>query len=480
MAADRTSQRFDLLIVGAGPSGLAAALAASQALPRMRIAILEKESIPGRKLLASGNGRCNLFNRHLQSTHYHSGQPELLADLLTAAESRQDLGAFFRNLGILFYEEADGRIYPLSQEAASVQALLLDAVQKAGVKLFLDSEVGPPRQLPGGRWGLQTADGRRFSANQLIFAGGSPAAPELGGSGSNQDWTKALKLPAQTERPALCPLILADSQLCERAAGCRCSGQLKSGQGATEKSRRGEFLFQPYGLSGIAAMEVSADLLAATEGVLQRGEVLLPGKGSARRHRYPEEAWYFLEAPLVWMDFLPELTVTEVRDYLSRRGISSLSLRGLFRGKLAEALLAAFAAVNKRGNRRANEASNISEKMAENKAGESISEAGLAGRREQQRSFVPAAEELAARLKNWPLRVRGLLSFAHAQAAWGGLVLSALDEHFELRAYPGLYWVGEALDVLGDCGGFNLSWAWLSGITAGRAAARGFCPCEKN
>jgi len=422
------SETYDLAIVGAGASGMAAAIAAGRALdgsPRPfgpppsrtrgacenRILLLERMPRTGKKLLATGNGRCNLGNRHAGGHEYHNkafAAPALERFGPAACE------AFFDSLGLAIYEDAEGRLYPRGNTAACVLDALRFGVLRAGAEIRCDCPVGGIARMPEG-FLLNGV----IRARRVILAAGGCAVPAQGSDGSGFALLRALGHSIVEPRPALVP-ITVQSPLLPMLRGLRVRGSIAiedDGPGnseATEPRRRrraqGEILFAQDGLSGIAAMEVSREARAGTQAVL---------------------------------DLLPEYSLEEITARLQawERACPGASFAQLLAGflpkRVGEAVLQAIKAL-------------------------------LAGEGGSRR--LGEAERIAKMCKRLTFPVTGTRGFAHAQVTAGGADVREFDSHtMESRVAPGLYACGEALDVDGGCGGFNLHWAWASGVTAGEA-----------
>ncbi|MDO5033627.1 MAG: aminoacetone oxidase family FAD-binding enzyme [Eubacteriales bacterium] len=419
---------YDLIILGAGPAGLAAGLGAGlkaqDAAYPARILILDKETQAGRKILASGNGRCNLSNRNPASDKYLShaspGKDVWLDQLGHKFTSK-----FFHQLGLAFKYDAEGRAYPQSEEARSVRDLLLARLEALKIEFRFETDIRQisPATGPGQSFYLQSSQGQLFRSKALIFAPGSPASPALGGNWSMAQLAQAWDLPYQDFRPALCGLLLDPHTSLSQLTGCRVKAQARLSGGQTSQ---GEFLFNKGALSGIAAMDLAN---------------YLGGEPGHFRDQDPQAAWLFTQAQTVHLDLFPAQEGASLAKDLAAKGRAfawelswDLLLASYLPAKLGRAIL---------------------------------QEAGLDYRGPAQ---AKVARSLAYRLKAYPVKLVGLKAFAEAQVARGGLELGALNPDYSLKGYPGAYVCGEALDVVGFCGGFNLHFAWASGYKAGQTA----------
>ena len=402
-----------LAIAGGGASGLCAAVFAAQSGGFSRITLLERGPRVGRKLLATGNGRCNLTNRFFARKNYHGADPAFTAPAFARFGLEETL-AFFESLGLLFHEEEDGRIYPRSLQAASVlDALRLEA-DRLGVETRCGCEVTAIRRAPGG-FSLSLAEGGALSAGLVLLAAGGPASPKLGGT----DAGARLLAPFGHKTGALLPSIVqlkTETAPIRPLAGIKFEGTASLLDGGTPlRSEPGEILFTEYGLSGPPILQLSC---TATHLLEKRGA-----------------------APKIALDFFPEYDKKTLSALLYRRVYArpdaelSHFLLGLLPRRLGETILKA---------------------------------AGIAPLSRRADSLT--RQELASLtglLKGWTLAVTGTTGLANAQATAGGVLTRDFDSQtLESRLVPGLYACGEVLDIDGDCGGFNLQWAWSSAMLA--------------
>ncbi len=402
---------FPIAIVGAGASGLMAAVAASRARPRA-VLLLEKEARAGRKLMATGNGRCNLLNMEAQERRYH-GTGAGAAGALLAQTPPDALLALFASLGLHCREEGEGRVYPYSGQAGAVLDVLRMACDRQGVQTRCGAEVLRVARVGDG-FEIALSGGETYQAGRLIAAGGGMAAPSLGGGDSAYGLLRGLGHTVTRLHPALAPLKLPADSI-RGLKGVRCPGEIRLlADGKPLRAERGELLFADYGISGVAAMQLAREA----------GEALV-----ARRN---------VQASIGLVDAETARAQAEARASLFAGEPLESFFTGLLHRRVGLCLLR---------------------------------EAGLAPQAPVTRE---AALALAPLLSDWRLPVLGTLSFAQAQCTAGGVPLTEFDPAtLASRRTPGLYACGEVLDVDGDCGGYNLMWAWVSGWTAGGSAAAG-------
>ncbi len=407
---------FDVIIIGAGAAGLMAALQLKRENTALSAALLEKALRPGKKLLATGGGRCNIANRRAGKAAYFtaSGQNPAFVQPAFAAYPVADDLAFFAGLGLLTKEEEDGKIYPLGDQAAAVLDVLRLQAAANEVPIFTETEVTGIK--PG--WHITTTQGA-FVARAVILALGGVASPQLGTAGDFASMLAPLGHKTTRLYPALTQMK-CQSDLPKALQGVKFTGQAALWQGdrlLAEAS--GEVLFAAYGLSGPPILQLSR--LAAMN--------------------YPQPP---AKALTVRLDLLPAFTIEEIRAELSRRRALPFTLEdtlsGLLNKRLGQQLI----------------------KLATDKklsaAASTLSDAEI--------------NTLAAHIKNLSLPVSGVCGWREAQVMAGGLSLDQFDpETLGSRLAPGLFAAGEVLDICGACGGYNLSWAWSSGRLAAHSAA---------
>ncbi len=400
-----------VLVIGGGASGMAAAITAARL--GAHVTLLEKEDRVGKKLLVTGNGRCNLLNDG-PAAYYHG---RALAKALLGDSGPSRLRAFFESCGlrVMRTPEEDGRVYPACGQAAAVCDALRFTCERAGVRIRTGIRVERVQADPGRGISVSGSFGTLWG-DRAVFACGSPAgkASAFGAYGL----LEALGHPVTPLVPALCPLE-CDMRTLKGLKGLRTPAVLtllRSGRPLAQAG--GECLFQEQGISGICAMQLAADAFEA----LDRGAALhvdfSPLMDLRDRGHFHLAAGEEIPPPNAG----PVLRLLEERSaFLPRERL----LSGLLPRVLADVL--------DRGR--------------------------------------PSLEALAGLLTAFPLTVTGVRA-AQAQVIRGGMDLKSFHPNtLESVLLPGLYCCGEMLDVDGDCGGFNLMFAFLSGIRAGEGAA---------
>ena len=372
----------DVLVVGGGAGGLCAAVAAARS--GARVVILEKANRVGKKLLKTGNGRCNLSNRNVAPERYN--RPEFVAPVLAETPCGRLLD-FFASLGLWTHTDAEGRVYPLSDAAASVLDVLRMECARLGAEERCGAEAVSVAPLESGGFRVSLRDGETLDARKVIVSTGGGTA-----------LLRPLGIGYIPFSPVLCPLK-TDGEGIRGLTGLRVrcrAALLRKGRPVHEEA--GELLFRDFGVSGILALDLS-------------------------RHARPGD--------VLSLDLLPELTAEELRERLLRqralRDGSDIFI-GIFHRRLGEAVL--------------------------------------------RRAGGTDMDALVRAVKDYRLTVAGPGDVQNAQVTRGGAAPEGFyPRTLESRTIPGLYCVGEALDVDGECGGYNLHWAFASGLAAGRSAA---------
>ena len=394
-----------IAVAGGGASGLMAAIRAAEK-PGRQVLLLERQARVGRKLAATGNGRCNLTNINISAERYHGSTDFILPALQkTDADGAIKL---FKSLGLLCAVEEDGRVYPYTDQANSVVDVLRFAAVGRGVSVRCGCEVLAARRSENG-FELETSTGA-VTADKLIIACGGAAGARLGGGMSGYRLLEKLGHSCTELRPALVQLKTEGGET-RALKGVRAEAQLNIFAGGRQiAEKRGEVQFTDYGVSGPAVFDISRDALS------EKGTEIV-------------------------LDLLCRHSEDEISGMLLRRAKEwpELSFENAFAGMLHSRIGV----------------------MAVKRCG--LPPAGRLGDMTDG-----DAARLAASAKHLKLKVTGSMGFDAAQVTAGGIRTDEFDPYtMESRICPGLYAAGEVLDVDGDCGGFNLHWAWASGLAAG-------------
>ncbi len=402
-----TRKDGDVLILGAGAAGMCCGLFAAR---RGRAVLLvDAGTRTGRKLRASGGGRCNCTNRQAAPKHYLGNEPRFTARALAAFPPARFL-ALLGELGLSAHEEDHGRMF-CDQGAEALANALETACRHAGCRFLLGRAVAgltpPPdaRADAGGGLFHTRTDKGDLAAPKVVLALGGPAWPALGGTDIVARLAGGLRLPHIPARPALTPFELSGPALalCRDLAGLSLTARVSIEGGPAHTDG---LLFTHQGLSGPAALQISSHWRRGTE---------------------------------LCVNFAPDIDVPAYLRAPERgKKLARTALAELLPRRLAEALLTT---------------------LPERIAGRRLAEC--------PRAELDALARLAA---DWRATPKGTAGMARAEASTGGLVTAAFSaKTMECRTLPGLFAVGEALDVAGELGGYNLQWAWASGHAAGQA-----------
>ncbi len=395
-------------IVGGGASGMSAALAAAQN-PDAKVVLFERQARVGRKLLATGNGRCNLTNWNTRIEAYHGTDSEFARYALNAY-GVQDTLNWFGSMGLYTVAEPSGRVYPYSDQANSVVDILRFSLDKPNIQVLTGCEVRRVHRETDG-FSVEWTDGRLF-CHKLIIACGGLAGTKLGGTMSGYQLLRSMGHHVTKLRPALVQLK-SDWSGCVSLKGVRanCRAAVYH-NGSCYSESSGELQFTEYGLSGPVVFEISRDACNGT------------GK------------W------ICCLDFLPDMTKEELLERLQDKKQLLLPaeelLTGILHNRLGRVLTAA---------------------------------AGIRGQRTLDSISEGELEEVCRLCKALEVNLTGTLGMDSAQVTAGGAVTEEFNSTtMESTLVQGLYACGEVLDIDGDCGGYNLQWAFSSGRLAGSSA----------
>ena len=397
-------------IIGGGASGMAAALAAAEN-EQNQVLLFERQARLGRKLSATGNGRCNLTNLHADEGGFHGEHPEFVLPAMKKHDVNNTL-AWFRGLGLFTVAEDSGRVYPYSDQANSVVDVLRFALERPNIRLLTGSEVLKARKTEDG-FRVECAEDT-YDCDRLIIACGGLAGTKLGGSMAGYQLLRGFGHKSTRLRPTLVQLRTSwggVTGLKGVRANCR-ARILRDGELFAESL--GELQFTEYGLSGPVIFEISRDVCQG------RGE---------------------------WsceLDLLPDVSGEELDAELRRRRNTTLTVDDLLTGIL------------------------------HNRLGRVLTKtAGLRGTDAVSEIHDYDLREVCRLVKAFSVPLTETLGMDSAQVTAGGIMTDGFDpDTMESKQVSGLYACGEVLDIDGDCGGYNLQWAWSSGRLAGFHAGK--------
>lgn len=394
---------MNIMVIGGGASGLMAALTASSSESN-HVLLLERQARVGRKLLATGNGRCNLTNRNASPENYHGENAQFCSYALHQF-GVDDTLAFFSSLGLLTVTEPDGRVYPFSDSANSVlDVLRLHLEQRKNVEIITACEVTALRRKKG--IFIAAAGDSEYHADRVIVCAGGAAGGKLGGTELGYKLLSSFGHSRTKLYPSLVQ-VKTDTGFVRALKGVRTQAAVRYGRQLCV----GEVQFTDYGVSGPVIFELSRTIsVSGADGTLLLD--LLPEVSEQQ----------LLEQLLQRCKLLPELN-------------AEAFLTGSLHNRLGKTLVSAA------GLRLDCPCGDISEE---------------------------SLRMIAHTVKNLALKVQGAMGMDAAQVTAGGVRTAEFDERtMESRLCPGLYACGEVLDIDGDCGGYNLQWAWSSGRLAG-------------
>ena len=397
-------------IIGAGASGMAAALAAAEN-PDVQVILMERQARVGKKLSATGNGRCNLTNLHALEGGYHGDDASFAEPALEAFDVEQTL-EWFSQMGLYTVAEDSGRVYPYSDQANSVVDVLRLGLGKNNIQVKTGFEVEKIRKEENG---FSVSSGEEtVYIDKLIVACGGLAGTKLGGSMAGYKLLSKLGHKSTKLRPALVQVKCSWGGVTAlKGVRANCHVQIFHNDKLFCEST-GELQFTEYGLSGPVIFEVSRDVCAASGN------------------------WRCV------LDFMPQWDKSVLLEELERRRKTALPmdelLTGILHNRLGRVLVKA---------------------------------AGVQGKQLTNQLSDRESQAVCEAVKGFDIGLTEPLGMDSAQVTAGGVLTEQFDPAtMESYLVPGLYACGEVLDIDGDCGGYNLQWAWSSGRCAGLHAGK--------
>lgn len=397
-------------IIGGGASGMAAALAAAEN-PNVQVVLFERQARVGRKLQATGNGRCNLTNLNVGCGSYHGEEPDFSVPAISSLSPEETLN-WFRGMGLYTIAEPSGRVYPYSDQANSVVDVLRFALDKPNIRLCLGTEVQKIRRADD-KFIIESAQDANV-CDRVVIACGGLAGTKLGGSMAGYKLLAKFGHRSTRLRPALVQLKCSWSAVTAlKGVRTNCHAEILC-NGKHYAQSTGELQFTEYGLSGPVIFEVSRDVCKTS------GE------------------W------ICRLDFLPHVdTETLFRDLWARRNTNITAedlLTGILHNRLGRVL---------------------------------IKNSDIHGNTPVSQLEAQKIQAVCEAVKSFDITLSEPLGMDSAQVTAGGVLTKDFDpQTMESKLVPGLYACGEVLDIDGDCGGYNLQWAWSSGRCAGYHAGR--------
>lgn len=415
----------DLIVIGGGASGMTCAITFAK-LCRDKgktpfVLILEKNDRVGKKILATGNGRCNLGNKDMQFSHFHSRREDFPKQVLTQVPQIETF-SFLSEIGIVTTAEGN-KYFPLSKSSSSVVDAFRFAVSELGIDIIPDTEVSEITK--DGVFHLICNNGKEYQARRIVVACGGACAPALGTTGDGYRWLSRLGHKVYAPKPSIVQLV-TENAVTKPLSGLKLDVELTLiADDLVVAQQYGEVLFTTYGLSGPAVFQVSGEVSRR----IRKGNLTVPMKVSLR---------LFDESELTMIS--EELKTR--RESMPRRPVDQILL-SILPAKIATMILK----------------SALDRPLSVTI--ESLSDKDM--------------ERIIRTLRNWEFTVLGTQSLENAQTTIGGADCEEFSsDTMESLLVSGLYCCGEVLDVDGDCGGYNLQWAFSSGILCGRAASEAF------
>lgn len=405
----------DIIIIGGGASGMMAAITAARA--GKSVLILERLNRIGKKILVTGNGRCNVSNTNLQPAKYHSrSQKEIFGPITKFDYAKTE--SFFKELGIEPLIEGT-KVYPRSEQANSILDVLRMELEELGVDVLTEVKVVGLKSKKG-VWQVMAESGECYEAEKVIVATGGLANTALGCDGLGYEILKKLGHTVTPTYPILVHAV-SSSPYCKMMKGTKVKAIASAYvNGKCERQEHGEVLFTEDGLSGPAIFQISRNI--------------------SRAHIEKKKA-------IVTLDLVPEQSYDEVVAMIYER-------IGAKPNRTIELLLMGF--LHKRVIVPVLKCAEIS---------------GM--HRTCDTLEYEEVERLAKVLKGFPFETEGTRGYKYAQVTAGGINVDEVDlETMASLKAPNLYITGEVLDVDGDCGGYNLQWAWATGYIAGMSCSQ--------
>ncbi len=396
-----------MIIIGAGAAGLCAAIVSARA--GQRVTLLEQNSKIGKKILVSGNGKCNIGNKYINLSHFHSQNPSFIEEVLEGYDFTV-IQKFFTSIGLELMEGKEGKMFPMSLQASSVVELLEYEAQRVGVDIVCDCVVSSIDKDTD-TFTIETTQGTK-TCNKLLLASGSPAAPQLGGSNSGYTFATKMGHSLIPRHPSLVQLCSEETWV-KGASGVKVAGLAKlytNGEYITEK--KGDLLFTNYGISGLAILDLSREVSIALAS-----------------HAYCELS----------LDLMPKQSKEKLTNLLLNRIQKestkpiTLWLQGVINKKLISIIL-------------------------------EQSKCKVKTEKELNRKEI---NKLVHSIKNLKLSINDTKGFQGAEVATGGIDTTEVNpKTMESKLVHNLFFAGEILDVDGDRGGFNFHFAWVCGLRA--------------
>ncbi|MEE1318371.1 MAG: aminoacetone oxidase family FAD-binding enzyme [Ruminococcus sp.] len=397
---------YDAIIIGGGASGIMCAVSAKLKNKNISVAIIEKNDRVGKKLLSTGNGRCNLTNKYISIDKY-SGSFRNQSGYIFKKYDTGFILDVFKNLGLLTFCDSEGRYYPICKQASAVLDVLRFACERLGVNIFCGENIKSIRRSKNTFTVI--TDKNEFNSDNLVIANGSKASPKLGGNGSASDYLKNFGHSFKSFSPVLCS-VKVKSDILKSLKGIRVTGKATLYDGNRKiKSESGEIQFAENALSGICIFNLSL---------------------------------YTKKDSIISLDLLSDYSYKELYSFINKniKLFTNMEIENLFTGIFQKRLSQAILKISG--------IKDFSRKCSTLNRDE--------------------IDKLVTTVKNMKFSVIENSGFDQAQCTSGGVFGNEIDEKtMQSRLVKNLYICGEAIDICGECGGFNLHFAFASGYLAG-------------
>lgn len=397
-------------IIGGGAAGMVAAITAARR--GAKVTLLERGERVGKKILMTGNGKCNLGNLNLNMDMYYGGDKVWIEQSLNRFDTEATID-FFNSLGLLI-KRRNGYLYPASEQAAVVLDVLRNEMKALGVEIICQCKINKIMKQADE---IVIADGtQHFVFDRIIVACGSKAAPKTGSDGSGYKLAKQLGHTIVPTVPALVQLRCEEDYL-KAVSGVRAEGCIRVlCDGNCVAEEMGEIQFTDYGISGIPVFQIS---------------------------RVVNYILWERKQAEIEINLMPEYSEEAFEQLMKSRKMlrSQRTVEEFFTGMLNKKLMSLFIKLSG---------------VKPNLLVEQISEEELDG--------------IYQLCRKWKVKIEGSNPYDNAQVCAGGVDVREVTEDMESKLMPGVYFAGEVLDVDGKCGGYNLQWAWCSGYLAAMAA----------
>ncbi len=401
-----------IAVIGGGASGMMAAITAAKR--GAFVTVYEGNDRVGKKILATGNGKCNFSNRCMGVEHFYTSKPDLVGKVLSEF-SVQDTEKFFEGLGMLI-RDRDGYLYPASEQASTVLDVLRMEMERLDIRVITEAKVKTVCLIKPQCF-LVVNEKQEEIYDAVIIACGSKASPKTGSDGSGYKLVKTLGHKVSEVVPALVQLRVEENL--KPVSGVRAQAKVRLFiDGEEVASENGELQLTDFGVSGIVVFQLSR---IAAYALSEKKKVEIS------------------------VDFLREYDREPYEDLIKQRmeRLKDRTVEQFFTGILNKKLMQFF-----------------------------IKQAGLNFDTPIAKAEKARIQKVFELCRNWTVHVKETNSFDSAQVCAGGVLLSEVTPQMESKIHPGLYFAGEILDVDGKCGGYNLQWAWSSGHAAGWNAAK--------